>query len=112
MVKGPRLELSLIEQQVMLALLRLHPIGYGVTVQQQILARSGRELSLGTIYAALERLVEKGFARSRYGESTAERGGKRKLHYEISAAGEKALKESLQALDSLRAGTDYEEAMA
>jgi Transcriptional regulator PadR-like family len=54
--------------------------------------------------ASLDRLEDKGFVKSRQGEATAERGGKRKLLFTITAPGQRALRESLQAIDVLREG--------
>ena len=104
------MELGLLEQQVMLAILRLHPTAYGVTIQGQIAERTGRSPSLGAIYAALDRLEQKGFVKSRKGEATAERGGKRKLYFTLTAPGHSTLEKSLRDLDSLRRGIPWKEA--
>lgn len=97
-------ELSAVEQQVMLAVLRLHPNGYGVSIRDELELRTGRQPSFGTVYATLERLEDKGLVRSREGEPTAERGGRRKLHFTLTATGQTTLRASLQALDALRGG--------
>src|SRR5262249_32340039 len=99
-----RMDIGLLEQQVMLAILRLHPNAYGVSVQEQIAERTGRTHSFGAIYAALDRLEEKGFIKSRHGQPTAESGGRRKLHFTLTAPGQLALDQSLRAIDSLRQG--------
>jgi PadR family transcriptional regulator, regulatory protein PadR len=75
-----------------------------VSIQEHIKERTGRELSTGSIYASLDRLEEKGFVKSRQGEATPERGGKRKLYFSITAPGRRALTESLQAIDALSYG--------
>ncbi|MFG5120857.1 PadR family transcriptional regulator [Methylorubrum sp. POS3] len=103
MAKDPD-ELSALEQRILLALTRLHPNGYGVSVQDEILSRTGKTVSFGSIYAALDKLEERGFVESRQGEPTAERGGRRKVHFTVSAPGHRALNSSMMALDSLRAG--------
>ena len=97
-------ELTTLEQHLLLAIIGLHPNAYGVSIQDHIKARTGREPSTGSIYASLDRLEEKGFVKSRQGEPTAERGGKRKLYFTITAPGHGALKESLQAIDALSHG--------
>jgi len=98
------MELTTLEQQLLLAIIGLHPNAYGVSIQAHIKDRTGREPSTGSIYASLDRLEEKGFVRSRQGEATPERGGKRKLLFTITAPGQHALKESLQAIHSLSHG--------
>src|SRR5688572_16267120 len=90
------------EQLVLLALLRLGEDAYGVSVQREIFRRSERDVSLGAVYATLERMEEKGWIRSRVGAATAERGGRAKRHYRIQASGSRALKDALAALDQMR----------
>jgi DNA-binding PadR family transcriptional regulator len=96
--------LSTLEQHLLLAVIGLHPNAYGVSIQDHIKERTGREPSTGSIYASLDRLEEKGFIKSRQGEPTAERGGRRKIYFTITAPGQHALKASLQALDALSQG--------
>jgi PadR family transcriptional regulator, regulatory protein PadR len=98
------MELTTLEQHLLLAVLGLHPNAYGVSIQDHIKERTGRESSTGSVYASLDRLEEKGFVKSRQGEATAERGGKRKLYFTITAPGQRVLRESLQAIDALRGG--------
>ena len=45
---------------VMLALTHLKPHAYGMTIRQEIEARTGRDLAIGSVYATLSRLEEKG----------------------------------------------------
>jgi PadR family transcriptional regulator PadR len=103
------MELTAIEQQVMLAIQRLHPSGYGVSIQQELRKRTGKELAFGTIYASLERLEEKGMVTSRQGEATAQRGGRRKFYFTLTAIGQRSLQASLVALDTLRRGIRWQE---
>ena len=97
-------ELTTLEQHLLLAIIALHPSAYGVSIQDHIKERTGREPSTGSIYASLDRLEQKGFVKSRQGEPTAERGGKRKLYFTITGAGQHTLRQSLQAIDSLSRG--------
>lgn len=89
------------EQLVLLAVMRLGPGSYGVTIRQEIEARSGRDVSLGAIYPTLERLAAKGYVSSHIGKPTGERGGRSKRHYALEPAGEKALRRSWEILTSL-----------
>jgi PadR family transcriptional regulator PadR len=90
------------EQQIMLAILRLQPSGYGVTIRDELVSHTGQKWSLGSIYAAFDRLEERGLIKSREGEPTAERGGRRKIHFELTPLGTATLNASLSALDALR----------
>ena len=92
------------EQLVLLALLRLGHSGYGVTVRQELQQRARRSVSLGTVYKTLLRLEAKGLVTAHVGDPTPERGGRRKKHYVVSAAGRRALDHSLTALRRLSRG--------
>jgi PadR family transcriptional regulator PadR len=104
------MDIGVLEQQVLLAVMALHPNGYGVTIQNHIKERTKKEPSIGSIYAALERLEGKGFVKSRAGEKTAERGGRRKFHFIVTATGQRTLRESLAAISSLQRGLHWKEA--
>jgi DNA-binding PadR family transcriptional regulator len=101
----PRGELlGSLEHIVLLAVARLGTNAYGMTVRQEIQKRTGRDLSIGAIYATLERLQSKGYVSSTLGEPTAERGGRAKRHFHIEAAGEEALATSQDAIRRMTVG--------
>jgi len=77
---------------------------YGVTVRREIELRTGRDISIGAVYATLERLEAKGYIRSQLGEPTAERGGRAKRLFRIEANGEAALHASQEAIRKMAAG--------
>ena len=64
------------EQVVLLAITRLEPTGYGATVREEVEERTGRPVSVGALYATLDRLAAKGYAAVRTGPSEPERGGR------------------------------------
>ena len=94
------------EQLVLLALLRLGEDAYGVTVRVEIEKRTGRQVSLGTVYTTLMRLEAKGLVASRVGEPTPQRGGRRKKHYVILAPGRRALTHAIRSLRRMASGLD------
>src|SRR5690242_5567689 len=94
-------DLTTLEQHVLLAALRLHPHGYGVTIRDEIEKETGRAPSFGSIYTALDRLCSQGYLKSKEGEPTAERGGRRKLYFTVTAPGQATLRRALQSLDAL-----------
>lgn len=94
------------EQLVMLALLRLGEGAYGMIVRREIEDRTGRDVSLGAIYATLDRLEGKGLVRSSIGEAGQARRGRAKRFFSVEAAGLDALRRALTALDRMRAGID------
>ncbi len=96
-----RAHLAEFELMVLLAVMRLGENAYGVPISHEIEARTGREAALGSVYASLERLEDKGFVESRRGERTAERGGRAKRYFRITAQGLHAVREAQQALMAL-----------
>lgn len=94
------------EHIVLLAVLRLDDEAYGVTVRREIEGRTKREVSIGAIYATLDRLEAKGYVRSRVGEPTPERGGRSKRFFRITAQGVSAVNRTHRALSKLTEGLD------
>ena len=92
------------EHIVVLALLRLSDRAYGVTVRQEIEVRTGREVSIGAIYATLGRLETKGYVNSYLGDPTPERGGRSKRFFRVTAKGVAAVKRTHRALRSMTEG--------
>jgi len=94
------------EHIILLALLRLGDRAYGVTVRQEIQSRISREVSIGAVYATLERLQTKSYVTSSWGEPTAERGGRAKRFFRITATGVIAVNQTQQALQRMIEGLD------
>jgi PadR family transcriptional regulator, regulatory protein PadR len=93
-----------LEHIILLALIRLGHDAYGVTVRQEIETRAGREVSIGATYTTLDRLEAKGYVKSRVGEPTAERGGRSKRHFAITARGVAAVNRTQEALKGMADG--------
>jgi PadR family transcriptional regulator PadR len=92
------------ELMVLLTLLRLGDDAYGVPIAREIEQRSGREVALGSVYAALERLEEKGLVTSRLGDPTAERGGRAKRYFRVTESGLRNVRQTKRALVNLWKG--------
>jgi DNA-binding PadR family transcriptional regulator len=75
------------EELVLLSVLIAGSDAYGVALQGVLAEEAGRDVSLGAIYTALDRLARKGLVRSELGEPTPVRGGRRKRHYELTEKG-------------------------
>jgi PadR family transcriptional regulator, regulatory protein PadR len=92
------------EHMIILALLRLGDRAYGVTVRQEIELRTDREVSIGAVYATLDRLERKGYVRSHRGDPTPERGGRSKRFFRVTADGAEAVSRRHRALQSMTEG--------
>ena len=92
------------EQLLLFALVELQNDAYGGRIRQAIEERTGRSLSPGAIYTALDRLERRGLVSSWLGEATAQRGGKRKRHYRLEPAGTELLRRSHDALARMSRG--------
>ena len=92
------------EQLILLALVRLGPKAYGVSMRREIETRTGRAISAGAIYTALERMEARGFVSSRLGEATEPRRGRPKKFYRLDPAGAEALDRSYSALAQMAKG--------
>ena len=106
MTRKPHAPLGEFEQIVLMALLRIGADAYGATVCLEIEKRSGRNASLSAVHTTLERLEQKGMVRSRIGDPTPQRGGKRKRHYEVSAPGMRALQASYRSIRKMADGIE------
>jgi PadR family transcriptional regulator PadR len=94
------------EQIVLLAILRLGDAAYAVSVREEILRCTGRNVSRGSVYITLDRLETKGFLRSRLADPTPERGGRAKRYYLLRPRAIEALKDSRRALVALWRGLE------
>jgi DNA-binding PadR family transcriptional regulator len=92
------------ELMVLLAVVRLGDDAYGVPISQELLNLAGREVALGSIYAALDRLEEKNFVNSSLGDPTPERGGRAKRYFRVTPAGMRAITMTRTALTNLWSG--------
>lgn len=94
------------EQLILLAVLRLENEAYGAAIGQELREKAGRDASPGAIFTTLERLEARGLVRSRFGEPTPERGGRRKRYYRLRSAGERALARSYSATVRMAQGLE------
>jgi len=94
------------EQIVLLAVLRLGDEAYGVTILQEIAARTGRNPSPGALYTTLHRMEDKGLVTFRDGEPTAERGGRAKRFVQVTREGRSSLASAQAAYRSLMEGLE------
>ncbi len=92
------------EQMVLLAIVRLNDNAYGMTIRQDIEGRTDRAVTIGAIYAALERLSAKRYLTSSVSGPEPIRGGRSKRTYRLTAAGKKSLAHSLAMMARMAEG--------
>jgi PadR family transcriptional regulator PadR len=92
------------EQIVLLAILRLGENAYGVTICEEIAAKTDRDPSPGALYNTLTRLEDKGLLKSRLGDPTAARGGRAKRFVKLTGQGIAAIARAQRAYQNLLQG--------
>ena len=95
-----------LEQIVLLAILRLGDDAYGVPIGLEIEKRTGRSLTVGALYRTLDRLEDKGYVSSWFGDPTPERGGRSKRYFKARPAAVRALRASRDALAAMWEGLE------
>ncbi|PZR26335.1 MAG: PadR family transcriptional regulator [Citrobacter freundii] len=81
------------EEIVLLTVAAMEGEAYGALLLDNIAVYTGREAQLSAIHVALYRLEEKKLVTSRLGGATAERGGRRKRLFTITAEGMQILRD-------------------
>ena len=95
-----------LETLVLLAIVRLSDGAYGVSIRDEIEARTGRSLSRGAIYSALRRMERKGQITSSLGPATPSRGGRAKRFWSLTPVGMDALRAAIRNSDRMRQGLE------
>ena len=96
-----RFNLGTFDLMILLALMRLGDAAYGVPISREIEETSGRVVALATLYATLTRLEKKGLVSSQLGEPTAERGGRAKRYFRVTAKGLREVRDAQRVFTSL-----------
>jgi PadR family transcriptional regulator PadR len=95
--------LGQLELMVLFSVMRVNN-AYGVLVSQEISKQSGRDVSIASVYAALERLEKKGLITALLGEPTAARGGRARTYFRPTTAGLKEARDAHGTLMRLSSG--------
>lgn len=80
------------EELVLLAIAGL-PDAYGVSIKQRLDAELSRDVTIGAVYAALDRLEDKTLVSSADVAGPAQRGGRRRRAFTITPEGRRVLRE-------------------
>lgn len=90
-----------LELMLLLAVIHLGDEAYGVPIARELEKQRGRDVSVGSVYASLERLEAKGLVVSSLGDPTPERGGKAKRFFRITKQGMEQVQETRRVLTRL-----------
>ena len=94
------------EQLVLLAVLRVHKDAYGVPIRLEIESRTGRSVTVGALYRTLDRLEEKGYVTSSFGDPTPARGGRSRRYFTVRPLGLRTLRASRDVLSAMWEGLE------
>lgn len=85
--------LSRTEEIILATVWKLQDDAYGVAINDYINKNTSLNWKFGSIYTPLGRLLEKGLLKAMEGDPTPERGGRRKLYFQLTEEGKTALLE-------------------
>jgi PadR family transcriptional regulator PadR len=94
--------LGVLEEQILVAVLRTRGDAYGMEVRRELERVTGRDLAIGAVYATLDRLEEKKLLTS---SRTHGEGPSRRL-FTVSARGARALEATRAMRERLWQGVD------
>jgi PadR family transcriptional regulator len=103
-IAKPAVVLGEFEQLVLLTLVRLGPDAYGAAIRREIETRTGRSLAISAVYITCDRLEAKGLVRSRIGDPTPQRGGRRRKYFLLLPAGRRAIAQACRAFGQMVEG--------
>jgi PadR family transcriptional regulator PadR len=102
MTDSPYAPLGVLEEQIIVAVLRTRGEAYGMEVRREIERVTGRDLAIGAVYATLDRLEAKGLLAS---DRVRADGSSRRL-FEVTPAGARALASTRAMRERLWQGVD------
>ncbi len=88
-------------EEIILMILLQNDECHGVEIAQSYESVMEKTISLPAIHVVLKRMEKKGWVESRFGEPTAQRGGRRKRLYWATPSGYYAIKEVQEAKTKL-----------
>lgn len=103
--EAPGVLLGSLEEQVMLAVIRTGSEAYGMSVRRELEAVTGRGITIGSVYATLDRLEAKGLVAS---IRTAAADTASRRVFAVTAAGARSLAQTRATRDRLWAGVNLQ----
>jgi len=84
-------ELTLLEQMIIAVIIGLRDLAYGVSIRKGVEKLTGKRLTYGTLYNALDQLLRKGYVTKTKGDTSSARGGRPRIYYALTDEGLAAL---------------------
>ena len=94
------------EEVYLVAILELGDNAYGVTIKKQVNEKTGKIVSYGGLYFALDQLVKKELVNKTPGAPEAKQGGRTKFYYTLTEKGKGALRATLSHQRALWRGIE------
>jgi len=98
--------LGAFEELVLLALVHLDRESYGMALRREIARRSGRDVSIGAVYATLSRLEGKGYLETYLHDGGEDRGGQPRRMYRLLPVGADVLARTGEVRGNMWEGVD------
>ncbi|MFC1724555.1 PadR family transcriptional regulator [candidate division KSB1 bacterium] len=89
-------ELTKHEELILISIWKLKDNAYGVTIKKDFVNTTGKSINYGSLCKTLYKLVHKGYIESKESFPVSQQGGRRKVMYNLTPEGKKALKHSYE----------------
>ena len=96
------------EYLTLTAATRLGDHAYGAAIRKEIEHATVHRCSIGALYTTLDRLETKGLIKTRMGEATPQRGGRRKRMVRVTGKGVQAASDFYEAVKRVSRGVSWE----
>lgn len=104
---GRKAEIGELEQLVLLAAMRLEDKAHAPEIARLLEEHAGRELSRGTLYAALDRLESRGFLEWSIEGGAADSSSRRRRRFRVTPDGIETLAATRETLLGLWEGLEH-----
>jgi PadR family transcriptional regulator PadR len=94
------------EEILLLSILRLKDNAFALTILKEIKQRTGKMLTIGSLWVSLDSLFRKGLIDKKLSEETAAKGGRKKVFYSLTPSGARALRNTREFQKSLWRGAE------
>ena len=93
-----------LEEVVLLSIARCEPAAYGMRIRREIEEQSGRAVSIGAVYAVIDRLEEKGLIKRTAAPAGESPDPRARRFFAVTKSGTTALEETAALRDRLWRG--------